>query len=76
MVRRGRGRRSGVCRAKFMIPSLDGVQLMFPFHVSGPDEKVFGIRTLQDAIRGVRQDRISEAAVKGPRRGRTAAGAH
>ena len=47
-----------------MIPALDGLQLGPPLRVSGPDEKVFGIRTLQDAIRGLRQDPISEAAVK------------
>jgi hypothetical protein len=50
--------------SKFMIPPLDGLQLAFPLRVSGRNEKVFGIRTLQDAIRRLRQDPNSEAAVK------------
>jgi len=57
-------RRSGMCRSKFMIPALDGLQLASPLRVSCADEKVFGIRTLQDAIRGLHQDPITEAPVK------------
>src|SRR4029079_344708 len=57
-------RRLGMGRSKFTIPALDRLQLASPLRVSDPDEKVFGIRTLQDAIRGLRQDPISEAAVK------------
>jgi hypothetical protein len=47
-----------------MIPALDGLQLASPIGVSGRNEKVFGIRTLHDAIGRLPQDPISEAAVK------------
>lgn len=64
MAGRRRGRRSGMCPSEFVVPTLDDLQLASPLRVPNADEKVFGIRALQDTVRGLCQDPISEATVK------------